>query len=109
MRSVRLVSANQRAVYLVLVKGSEQAPDQAGRQRRRHEGGDDAQVNPARAGAAHQAPELLLELHDLLLRQVGDPGQRLVEGRGVQVGDQGEVRVGGEHPARQTEVLVVLV
>ena len=51
---------------LVLVEGLEESGDQFGWEGRRDQGRDDAQVNTARAGVAHQTPELLLQLHDLL-------------------------------------------
>ena len=51
---------------LVLVKSFEQSGHQFMRKRWRHQRSDDAQINTARAGVTHQAPELLLQLHNLL-------------------------------------------
>ena len=52
---------------LVLVESFEQSGDDLGWERRRHQRGDDGQVDTARAGVTNETPELLLELHDLLL------------------------------------------
>ena len=92
---------------LVLVKRVEDAVDEFCGQRWRDHGGDNADIYPARGGVADQRPEPLLQLHNLLLRQVGHPGQGLVEGGRVEVRDEGEVGGGGHDPARQPQVLVV--
>ena len=89
---------------LVFVKRVEDAVDEFCGQRWRDHGRDDADIYPARGGVADQRPEPLLQLHYLLLRQVGHPGQGLVEGGRVQVGDAGDVVLGDT--ARHTEILV---
>ena len=51
---------------LVLVESFEQSGHKFRWERGRHQRGDDAQINSAGAGVAHQTPEPLLQLHDLL-------------------------------------------